>query len=337
MPTEALSPADSRNYLGIGKQTLKGTPVAPTFFVPYVSQISFGHEPNIRPIREAGGGQTIARTVKDFIAPNIEFASPAKPDIAAALFAYFLGAAGAPTGAGPFVHTITPTPGAVWLTWERNISDDVIERIRDALIGTLSFDMQKRDSGPEIMIACTGTGTVESYEAAPSAESYEADRPWLRSDGTYTVDTLVKPNVESLRLDFTWTLDEAILANSIARYAIVKLHLECAIELVQIFDSSDDEDAYRSTHYGSAVGTEPGEVVYRGSLTAAHTYGAGAAERSLSIAIPNVDWGEAELTEPDPGASEAVRVRRAGFMVANPGGQPVTVTATNSRSTAYVA
>src|SRR3990172_5896355 len=216
MPTEALSPADLRNYLGIGKQTVKGTAVAPTFFVPYVAGITFAHQPNVRAIREAGGGQTIARQVKDFIAPAVEFASPAKPDLSAALFAYLLGSSPTPSGAGPFVHTITPVPSAVWLTWERNIADDVTERIRDALIGTLSFDMAKRDTSPELMLAGTATGTVETYEAAPTAESYETDRPWLRSDGTFTIDTLSKLNVESLRLVFSWILDEAILATSIS-------------------------------------------------------------------------------------------------------------------------
>jgi hypothetical protein len=50
-----------------------------------------------------------------------------------------------------------------------------------------------------------------------------------------------------------------------------------------------------------------------------------------------VDWGEAELTENNPNASEAVRLTRRGIIVKPAAGAPITSTITNNRSTAYIA
>lgn len=341
MPTEALSPADLRNYLGIGFQAVKGTAVAPTWFAAFVDQISFGHNPTLRDIREAGAGQTIARQVKDYLAPQTEFATPIRPDIGAALAAAMLGASPLPSGVGPYVHTITPDPGVVWLTVERSLADDVIERVVDSVLTSVTLDYRKRSSGPELMMSCVAPGIRPNDQGAvPTADTYETDRPFLRSDCTWTVDTTLTPlNVESATISLEWSVDEQILADMVTRSSLVKLHLTGSIEVVQLFESADEALAYRLTHYydGDAVpGTTPGELVYPGDFAVVASYGAGAGLRTFGVSVPNVNWGEAELTEPNPDASEAVRLTRRGVMIGNPGGEPVTVTATNGRATAYV-
>lgn len=345
MPTEALSPADLRNYLGIGFQAVKGTAVAPTFFAAFVDQVAFGHNPNLRDIREAGAGQTIARQVKDYLAPQTEFATPVRPDIGGAIMAAVLGASPLPAGVGPYVHTITADPGVVWLTVERNLADDVIERIIDSLITSVTIDYRKRSSGPELMISCNAPGIRPNDQGAvATADTYETDRPFLRSDCSWTIDTTLTPdNVESATISIEWAVDEQILADLVTRSSLVKLHLTGSIEVVQLFESADEALSYRLTHYydGDAVpGVTPGELVYPGDfgVVADYTDPAGANEqRTFEVEIPAVNWGEAELTEPNPDASEAVRLTRRGVMIGNPGGEPVTVTATNGRATAYVA
>jgi hypothetical protein len=341
MPTQALSPADSRSYLGFARQTVKGTGVAPSFFVPYVEAIQFAHNPNLRQVREAGGGNVIARQVKDYIAPSLQFGSPMRPSVAGAILAYFLGASGAPTGAGPYIHTQTPADGVQWVTFERNIADDVIERIIDGVFGQVTLNYQKRDSGPELMITGVVQGITEEDQVAPTAESYETDRPFLRSDCTWTVDTSLNPtNVEACTIDLQWALDATILADAVTRSSIVKLHLTGTVELIQLFESADEAAAYRLTHYydgDASPGTVPGELVYPGDLQVEATYGAAAGLRTIDVAIPRVDWGEAELTENNPNASEAVRLTRRGIIVKPAAGAPITSTITNNRSTAYIA
>lgn len=340
MPTQALSPADPRSYLGFAKQAAKGTAVAPSFFAAYVDSVQANHQPNIRDVREAGGGQVIARQVKDFLAPSVTFAQPIRPDGAAALLAFFLGTAGVPTGAGPYTHTLTPNPEIVWLTFERSYADDVVERWIDAVVGDLTLDYRKRDQGPELMISGTAQAIAPVDQAStPTAESYETDRPFLRSDCAWTIDGNNPTNVESATINLQYQLDEAILADAVTRSSIVKLHLTASIQVVQLFDTADEADAYYRTHYwdGTAAGTTPGELVYPGDFEVVADYGAGAAQRQLGVNFPVVNWGDAVLSDLNPGASEAARITRTGVVVNNTGGEEVTITAINNRATDYLA
>lgn len=338
MPTEPLSPADSRSYFGFAKQATKGTGLAPSFFAAYVGPVQFAHNPNLRDIREAGGGSTIARQVKDFIAPSTQFAFPIRPDLTGAALAFFLGSAGVPAGAGPYVHTLTPADGRILVSFERNLADDVIERIIDGVISQITLSYAKRDSGPELMATAIAEGRTEEDQAGPAVESYETDRPFLRSDCTWTIDTTLTPaNVESATIDLQWAMDTTILADSVVRSDIMKLHLTGSVEVVQLFETSDEADAYRRTHYwdGATAGTTPGELVYPGDLQVVADYGAGAAQRVVDMNLPNINWGEAVLTENDPDASEAVRLTRRGVIVAP--APAVTATITNNRATDYLA
>lgn len=341
MVTEALSPADSRSYLGMMRQTAKGTGVAPTFFLPYVEGIQFTHNPNIRSIREAGGGNVIARQVKDFIAPAVQAGTPVRPDVFGALIAYFLGAEAAVSGVGPYLHTMTPADGAIWVSFERNIADDIIERIIDGLIGQLTIDYRKRDQGPEIMATAIVEGITEESQGAAAVEAYETDRPFLRSDCLWTVDTSLTPtNVESCTIALQWALDSTILADAVTRSSIVKLHLTGTVELVQLLESDDEETAYRLVHYydGDATpGTVPGELVYPGNLQVVADYGAGAAQRIVDVELPSVNWGAAELTENNPDAREAIRITRRGEIIRPASGAPVIALVTNNRATKYLA
>ncbi len=339
MPTQPLSPADSKSYIGFARQTVKGTAVAPTRFAQYVGPVSFAHNPNLRDVREAGGGSTIARQVKDFIAPGVQIAAPMRPEYAGDVLALMLGSAGVPSGAGPFIHTIIPDDARQLVTFERSIADDIIERVVDGVIGQVTLAYQKRDQGPELMVTAIAEGRTETDEAAPTAETYETDRPLLRSDCVWTVDTTLNPvNVESAVIDLQWALDTTILADSVVRTDIVKLHLTGSVELVQLFDTTDEAEAYRRTHYwdGTAADTVPGELIYPGDLLVVANNGlAAAAEREVSIELPNINWGEAELTENDPDASEAIRLTRRGVIIAP--APAVTVLITNNLATDYLA
>ena len=342
MPTQPLSPADDRNYLGLGRQSVKGTAVPPAYYIPYVSQIDFGHNPNIREIREAGGGQVPARAVKDFLAPALGFSTPIKPDAIGHILALFLGTAGVPGGAGPYDHTFIPANGRELITFERSIADDVVERFVDGVMTGVTLAYAKRDdTGPELMAAVTVEAISEvDMEQTATAETYETERPFLRSDLTWTVDTSLNPtNVESCVIDMQKESDTTILADAVTRSDIVPLRFSTvSVELVQLFESADEAEAYYKTHYwdGTVAGTTPGELIFPGDLTVVADYGAGAAQRSLSIALPDINWTEAELTENDPEGSEAIRLTRRGSVVAG-AGAPITALLKNNTATDYLA
>lgn len=341
MPTQPISPADSRSYLGFARQTVKGTAVPPAFFANYVGAVAFAHNPNLRDIREAGGGLVPARQVKDFIAPAIQFGAPMRPDLIGAVSAFFLGA-DTVSGAGPFDHAILPVDGRELVTFERNIADDIVERIVDGVITQVTYSYQKRDSGPELMFAAVAEGRTETDEATPTAEAYETERPFLRSDCTWAVDTggqnLTPTNVEACTIDVVKEFDATILADGMVRSDIVPLRYAISIELVQLFESADEALSYRLTHYydGSTQVPQatPGEIVYPGDLAVTADYDAAADQRSLVVTVPNINWGEAELTENDPEASEAVRLTRRGIAVV--AANPITVDAKNNNAVDYI-
>ncbi len=341
MPTQPISPADSRSYLGFDRQTTKGTAVPPAFFATYVGAVAFAHNPNLREIREAGGGFVPARQVKDFIAPGITFGAPMRPDLFGAVAAFFLGE-DTIGGAGPFDHVIRPVDGRELVTFERNIADDIVERIVDGVITQLTLSYQTRDSGPELMFASVAEGRTETDEAAPTAEVYETERPFLRSDCTWLVDAigqnLTPTNVEACTIDIVKEFDATILADSIVRSDIVPLRYAISIELIQLFESADEALSYRLTHYYDGAtqtpGTTPGEVVYPGDLSVTAGYDTGVDEREIIVAVPNIDWGEAELTENDPEGSEAVRMTRRGIAVV--AAAPIQVDVKNNNAVQYI-
>ncbi len=334
MPTEALSPAHPDSYVGVGRQSAKGTGVAPTHFLAYTGAVELNHEPNIRQVREAGGGDMIARLNKDFVAPGLTAAAPLRPDLGAALCAWFLGADAISGVSDPWTHTITKAPGNVWLSIERSIADDVIERIIDGFATELTLDYRKRSSGPELMVTAAFGGLDTEPQGAATAESYETDAPYARSMCAWTVDGAAATNVESFTATMRWRYDEAMLADALNRVAAAKLHLEIGLELVQLFDSTAERDAYLSTHYGTPAGTDYTEAVFQGDINVVATQ---SAARTFTVDLPQVQWGVARLPGNDPDASEAVRLTRTGQVIANPGGEPVTITALNGVSTGYLA
>ena len=46
--------SDARNYVGFGKQTNKGTGVAPTHFAAFLPSVDLDHGQEINPLKEAG-------------------------------------------------------------------------------------------------------------------------------------------------------------------------------------------------------------------------------------------------------------------------------------------
>ena len=345
MPLQPISPADSRSYLGYGLQSVKGTAVPPAFFATYVGAVDFSHNPNLRDIREAGGGLVPARQNKDFLAPATQITAPIRPDDIGAVLAFFLGGAGVPSGAGPYVHTLTPVDGRELVTFERNIADDIVERIIDGVFTQVTLDYRKRDSGPEMMYSAIAEGRTEEDQAAPTVESYETERPFLRSDCTWAVDTagqnLTPTNIESCTIDIVKEFDATVLADSVVRSDIVPLRLAIGVEYVQLFESAAEALTYRLTHYydGASLtvpGTVPGEETIPGDFQVVADYGSGADQRVLDILLPDINWGEAVLTENDPEASEAVRLTRRGIAIAG-AGAPLTADVTNNRSTDYLA
>ena len=336
MPTLPFSPAGALNYMGFGAQSVKGTGVAAAYFAAYIEAVDLSHNQAIRRVREAGNGLYIARDVKDVHLPGFRFAAAARPDITGAILAMFLGADSISGAGDPYTHTITPVETTTWVTVERNLNDEVTERIEDAFFTEVQLDIRKRDGGPEAILIVTGGGLSPTYEASQSTDLYESDLPFLRSQMTWKLDGSAVTDVERATLTMRWIFDESILSDALTRDDAVKLAFEADLEIVELFDSTAALNAYRATHFGSSSGTAAAEAVYQPNATdsfeVSMTYGTPA--RTLTINIPKVSWVEAKLTEPTPNASEAVRLTRSGHLIT--AAVPITATVLNATTPAYV-
>lgn len=337
MPSNAIAPTQAVDYFGFAKQSAKGTSVAPAYFAAFMDEVTLDHNQAIRQIREAGGGVNVGRDVKDAYLPGVRFSFAARPDIAGAAYAMFLGADSI-TGAGdPYSHVLTQTEATVWVSFERDINDEVIERIADGVISEVQLDLRRRDAGPEAIMICTGIGLEPEYQGSAASDSYESDRPYLRSDGAWKIDGNVETNVESATCTMRWIYDESIYLDAVTRGDLIKLRFEADIEVVQLFNSAAEVTAYRGTHYGAGGGSAVSETVWQPSATDSFEIALANVQtqaRSLTINIPKVAWGEAKLTEPSPEGSEAVKLTRTGHLISAT--EPVTVTVENANAAAYI-
>ncbi len=336
--TAAFSPALPEHYFGLAKQASKGTGVAPAFFAAYTEALALDHNHAIRAVREGGAGFLIARHLRDAALPTFRFAAPLRADLFGIVATLFLGKDTISGASDPFTHTITNDVPTLWATVERNIKDEEIERLVDAFITELTIDIRKRDSGPEMLMVASGGALSAERQPTPTAESYETNRAFLRSDIAWLIDGNVPTNVEACTVSMRWQYDESILADAVTRFDAAKIAFEVDVEIVQVFNSAQEAIDYRETHYfsGAADGT--------GTVYAETVYGSGASafamvptftDREASITIPALDWSEAKLTEPDPEASEAVRLTRTGHLIAPSAGEAITLVADSATATAY--
>lgn len=340
MPTVPVSPSAAEHYFGFGKQSAKGTGVAPAFFAAFVEELQARPGKNIREIQEGGTGPYIARGVTDLYVPTWRFAAALRPDVAAAIYAFFLGTAGVPAGTGaPYTHTLTNASGRpVWTSFERNIGDEIIERIVDGFITEIVLDIRKRDQGPEAMLEVSGTGLSLAVVSA-ATDSYEADRPFLRSDAAWKVDNAAVTNIERARVVSRWVHDEGMTTDAVTRADATKVQFQTDVEVVTLWSTAAEALAYKEIHYpvvaGDGSGTAPSERVHQPSATNSFEVDFNYTDREFKLNLAKVLWKDAEISEPNPSATEACRLTRRGVLIAAT--TPVTVTAKNTRSTNYLA
>ena len=338
MPTDIYSPANANAYVGFGKQAAKGSAIAPSYFAAFLGGVELNPNAGMRVIREGGTGTYIARHTKDLYVPGLKFGCAARPILAGAILAFLLGDDTISGASDPYTHTLTAATSNLWLTLERNVDDDLIERIVDSVLTEVTIDIRKRDQGAEVLLTAVGTGLTLDRPSA-TAESYESSRPFLRSDvASWSLDNAAETNVESATITLRWRYDEAISADAVTRLTLAKLHLEVEVQTVQVWSAAADKSAYVGTHYGTASGTAASATVY-GSTTKAFevdlSYTESAKARQLKVTIPAMEWTEAKVTEPDPEASQVGRLTRKGIMVKPSAGAAITVVSKSSLATAY--
>ncbi len=208
------------------------------------------------------------------------------------------------SGAGPYTHVLTDDMLTDYLSVEQNLADDMVERFVDAVIAEVTLSCSV--DSPKLHAKATWIGGKPSIVSA-TAESYDAETPFLLTDCAFTVDGSVVTNPRSFEVVVTVAVDAVQIADVVTDY-IIKLGLQAKLTITQF--ALDIATEYRATNYGTSGGTTYTKVPKQGAFIADFNYGAGAAAREAKIEIPVLDYDTPQYTQPDPTGGESVKVTR---------------------------
>lgn len=321
---------EDRNYLGFAKQTAKGSAAAPTVFIPYAGAVDAGHGLDGDDVREAGSGFYVGRTRKTKHDPTGTFEMAGRPSTLGKMSAWFLGA-DTISGAGPYTHALTPAASNTWVTAERCLQDELIERFVDAQLKKLTLS---GEGGGDLMAAFEWESLTAAWQASATAETYEAVDPFQQDEATYTVDGSAATNVASWKVELEWKVDEDVRLSKVTRDQLPKLTLAATITLKQLMLDTLD---YRKVTFGSTSGTAPNKDFFRtGAFIADYDNGTvGAGQRKYKIELPKVAWKSAKYSNLNPDG-ETVYLERIG-VIERTTPDTVKITAITSDSTGYLA
>lgn len=337
------SSSSSAHYLGVGKETTKGTGVAPTLFVPYQGSVELDNGLAGDDIREAGTGPYVARTMKTGHDPSGGSSFAIRPSTFAQLSAWFLGADSVAAAGSLFDHTRTPSEANIWTSVERaaGVSGDIIDRYVDALITKLSVLLE---GNKDVMCGWSWKSLTGAFQASPASITYESGvsgstpgGPYRTSEATYTIDGSGATNVQSCSLELEWKVDEDIRLSQVVRSQMLKLELTGKVKIKQLIDAGAMTNEYRKIIYGSTSGSSPIKNFFQGgALVVALDNGLTTTNARLeTITVPVIDWKTSPITEPNPDGA-AMYLEREGT-IRKGAGAFVTMVARTADASSYTA
>lgn len=319
MPTSARE-----GYIGFGKQTQKGTGVAPTKFIKWTGATDMSPKHGIARYREGGDSYDPGIALKENHKPGGSVSLFARPDLVGFLFAALLGA-DAVSGVGPYTHAITPgTPP--WLSVERSLGG-IQERFIDCKIKSISAE---GEAGKPIKLTVEYLGINEDLSVSAATATYEVDAPFVYWQATFTWDGGASTNVEKFKLTYTNAFDEEFFTNAITRQDIPLQSRDAELEMTV---SMEDSMVFFKKAY-HAAGTAPGTDAPTGSFIVDLNYGAGADARQLKLDLQKVFYTEAPVEQNSDDGRLRYEIKAAGGKAT--GSPLLTVTAKNGTSGAYV-
>jgi hypothetical protein len=330
------------HYLGIGKQSSKGTGVTPTVFVPYQGEASLDGGQDGDEIREAGTGPYINRIMKTKHDPSGAFGMAARPKTAAQLLAWFLGGSGAASASPGYDQTATPAITRTWLTVEMMTGPDgdIGERFVDCVLKKVNIAC---DGNKDLMLKFEWFGLTPGWQATAATPTYEtgisgstAGGPYRGHEASYTVDGSAAANVSSWELDLEWKYDEDIRLSKVTRGDALKLELVGSFKLKQLIDTTTVRDDYRKMQYLTSSGTVADKNMFStGAFVAAFDNGlSSTAGRTLDITIPSMTYATPKYTPHNPDGS-TMYLEREGTLTKVSGSELVTIVSNTQDEDAY--
>lgn len=311
-------------YLGVGKQSAKGTAVAPSTFIRY-------REKNINPTIEAefypegGGGRKEKFGCKTYHKHDGSFSFLARPAASGLLLHALLGA-DAVTGSGPYAHALTPADTLPWLTIETGevkSSNLILERIQDCVVDSARISGR---AGRPVEITLDFLGTQASIQSSAPSITYEADNPYVFYQGTFTINSSANTFITEFDIEIKNNVGDVQTVN-VYRDDMLPLKLEVDVSFTLKLTNAT---LYKSVYYGG--GTSVSDTLYEGDFTVDINYGSGGGARGLKIEIPKLIYTATEL--PRGADPEIVYLSCHGHAIEG-ASQLITITVKNNVSTDY--
>lgn len=319
-------------YIGLGKQTAKGTPVAPSKFVRFQGDTTFTPALAFTQHWEGGMGLDPGVALKESQRYDMSFTAFARPDLVGYLFAWALGVDTVSGAADPYTHIITPHASTIpWLTAERYVeglgANALVERVQDCRIQQIEVTGENRQP---IRLAVNLRGISGSLQTTAGTPTLETADPFVFFHGIYTVDTLdVSAICTAFRITLVNELEEDFFTNDVVRADLPLNARRVELSFTLAFDNPDH---YKKVFYGG--GTSVSKKLAEGSLTIDLQYTEGTATRQFKIEVPSVYHTNAPIEiSSEPGVLLAECTAVAKKTSADP---LIKVTVQNSVATAYV-
>jgi len=322
---------DSANgYVGIARQTVKGTGVAPSTFVRFLTAAS---QPvnEVQEFREGGNDRTGAKMEKVGMIFALMLEAYARADLAGLLFCMALGA-DAISGAGPYDHVITP--GALdWWTVEMQkvgglTPNEIVDRLEDSKLSSLVFSGV---AGDMLRLSIEGQGLIVDSSNAAASDTYGTEAIMKFLEGTYTMFGGVTTEITAFTLSLANNL-EAVQTNALTYQQAVELALDVNLDFT-LKVTQDDE--FRKVYYGASDGTAASEDLEKSAIDITINNGLlTTAEREIKVAIPELSYQIANLTDLNADA-EVVYLECSGKATKLAGQELITVTVKNNDAAAY--
>lgn len=336
------STSSAAHYLGIGKQSVKGTGVAPTVFLPYQGSVDLDDGQDGSDVREAGVGPYLARKMKTKQDPNGSTGMAVRPRTFAQVAAWFLGQDVSTVNGSLFDHTATPLETNVPLTVEQaaGVTGDIIERFIDCYLKGLTLSCKGNE---DVMAKIDWFGLTPGWQGTAATPAYETGQsgvtpggPYRGAEATFTVDGSAAANVAEWEIGLEWNYDEDLRLSRVTRGDTLKLELTGAIKVKQLIDSNTVRDDYRKIIYGTASSSvaiknffESGAFIvsYDNGLTTTN-------QRVLTITVPQITWTKATYTKLNPDG-ETMYLEKEGQITKASASAFVTILSRTADSAAY--
>lgn len=264
-------PSASYGYVGVGVETVPGTSVAPTGFLP-VKSVNFNIDQEDITFREIAGSRQAQQSFAGSIRPSVSITSALYPSKAYGLLlqALFGAVVSGVEATSPTAkrHVFGDAATLPSLSFER--SDSAVagqglihQRLPGCKVESISFSAEF-GSDVEIQMEAQGLTFPEKPSSKPGAGTIllPTMSPFIFSDLEIEIDGAPSNLFKSINFDFTNTLEpQETLRKTRNAYAIHEGPLECTLSGTMVYEDNSIYDKFADASDFAVVARFESEVI----------------------------------------------------------------------------